>query len=298
MYFLFLIRCYLEKIDNQLSLFPSKQHVTRRRRHWNPPVLDANMSLEALPEELLVRITKYLEKGDIAKLTLLNTRLQRIATGELFRSITLYAHWRHEREDDDSHSVDTHSVGSAHNEGSDTDGPTHEPDYALDLQKIPDDEPEIDYTYTDRMFFSRLYRYAFLGHGSPDHHRPPPGFEDISRPEDMSLPEDEWPFLDAFLSYWRRRDGFLDPLYIPTNAEGSAHFELFYTFMKSRMELSKEDWQKIPKPKWAKARFPGPLGYDAQSFLNVLQHDSIKRCVQEVQVYTCETHCVGHLMKL
>jgi hypothetical protein len=36
------------------------------------------------------------------------------------------------------------------------------------------------------------------------------------------------------------------------------------------MELSKKEWEKIPKPMWAKTRFPGPLQYDAQSFLNVL----------------------------
>jgi hypothetical protein len=235
----FLIRCYLEKIDNQLSLSPSEQHVTRRHRHRNPLVLDANMSLEALPEELLVRITGYLEKGDLAKLRLVNTGLQRIATEQLFRSITLYAHWRHEWEEDDSHSVD-----SEHHDSSDTDGPTHELDHALDHLEIPDDRPDIfDPTHTDRMFFSYLYKTSFLGHNSPDHHRPPPGFED------ESLLREEWPFLDAFLSRWRRRDGFPDPLNIPTNAEGSSHFELFYTFMKGRIEESKEDWQKIPNPK-------------------------------------------------
>jgi hypothetical protein len=63
------------------------------------------------------------------------------------------------------------------------------------------------------------------------------------------------------------------------------------------LEEGKKDWQKIPKQKWARTRFPGPLEYDAQSFLNVLQHDSIKRCVQDVQVYTCETRCVGHLLE-
>jgi hypothetical protein len=193
------------------------------------------MSLKALPEELLVRITGYLEKGDLAKLRLVNTRLQRIATEQVFRSVTLYAHWRHEREEDDSHSVD-----SEHHDNSDADGPTHELDHALDHLEIPDDQPDIfDYTYTDRMFFSYLYKISFLGHDSPDHHHPPPGFGD------EFLVGEEWPFLDAFLSWWRRRDGFPDPLNIPTNAEGSSHFELFYTFMKGRMEVRKQEWEKI-----------------------------------------------------
>lgn len=189
------------------------------------------MSLEALPTELLVRITGYLEKGDVAKLRLVNTRLQRIATEQLFHSVTLYAHWRHEQEQDDSHSVD-----SEHHDSSDTDGRTDEIDRAFDHLEMTDDRPVIfDYTYSDRMFSPFLYKTSFLGRSSLEHHRPPPGFED------ESLLGEEWPFLDAFLSWWRRRDGFLDPLYIPTNEEGSTHFELFYTFMKGRMAESEKD---------------------------------------------------------
>lgn len=138
------------------------------------------MSLEALPTELLVRITGYLEKGDVAKLRLVNTRLQRIATEQLFRSVTLYAHWRHEREQDDSHSVD-----SEHHDISDTDGRTDEVDHALDHLEMTDDRPVIfDYTYSSRMTFSILYKTVFLGHNRPEHHRPPPGFEDESLPNE------------------------------------------------------------------------------------------------------------------
>jgi hypothetical protein len=112
------------------------------------------MSLEALPEELLVRTTGCLEKGDLAQLRLVNSKLQRIATEQFFRSITLYAHWRHEWEDDDTHSVDN----ERHND-------SDELDYALERLGIPAQEERPDIfgpIHTDMSFFPTCIRLHFL----------------------------------------------------------------------------------------------------------------------------------------
>jgi hypothetical protein len=47
------------------------------------------------------------------------------------------------------------------------------------------------------------------------------------------------------------------------------------------------------RPQWAADGFPGPPGYDANKFKNILQHVEFKKYVKEVQVYTCETDCVS-----
>jgi hypothetical protein len=47
------------------------------------------------------------------------------------------------------------------------------------------------------------------------------------------------------------------------------------------------------RTQWAADGFPGPPGYDANKFKNILQHVEFKKYVKEVQVYTCETDCVS-----
>jgi hypothetical protein len=51
-------------------------------------------------------------------------------------------------------------------------------------------------------------------------------------------------------------------------------------------------WGK-KSPQWALDGLPGPPGYDANLFKNILQHETFKKYVKEVHVYTCETDCVG-----
>lgn len=47
------------------------------------------------------------------------------------------------------------------------------------------------------------------------------------------------------------------------------------------------------KPQLISDYLPGPPGYDALKFKNILQHDTFKKYVREVQVYTCESNCVS-----
>lgn len=48
-----------------------------------------------------------------------------------------------------------------------------------------------------------------------------------------------------------------------------------------------------PTPQWATDGFPGPPNYDARLFRNILQDAKLNKYVREVQIYTCETDCVG-----
>jgi hypothetical protein len=47
-----------------------------------------------------------------------------------------------------------------------------------------------------------------------------------------------------------------------------------------------------PTPQWVTDGFPGPPGYDARLFRNILQDATLNKYVREVQIYTCETDCV------
>jgi hypothetical protein len=39
-------------------------------------------------------------------------------------------------------------------------------------------------------------------------------------------------------------------------------------------------------------RLPGPLGYDAQSFKCIMMHETLREYVKQIEIYTCEPHCV------
>ena len=55
----------------------------------------------------------------------------------------------------------------------------------------------------------------------------------------------------------------------------------------------KETWEAI-RPHWAHRGYPGPPDYDANVFKIIFENDTLRKYVKEVQVYTCETHCVSY----
>lgn len=38
---------------------------------------------------------------------------------------------------------------------------------------------------------------------------------------------------------------------------------------------------------------PGPLGYEAKVFMNLVDHERLKKFVKKIEIYTCEPHCVS-----
>lgn len=213
--------------------------------------------LEALPEELLVRLITSLERSDLARIRLVNHRLRRVATEQLFRSITLYAHWIGEDEDeDDTHSVDSERDATWIWNGGD--------ELSQVSVSVGDGDIRTDELHNTQSFISSVSTVNVSGQGL---------IPSLEQEDDQSTSREE-----EIPTHFDLQDDF------EAGSDGSGET------IDSRPEASSLQRQA---PKWARKRIPGPPGSKAQSFRNCLLHSGIRHTVQEVQVYTCETHCVS-----
>lgn len=182
--------------------------------------------LEDLPEELLVRVIKFSNRAELAKVRLTDHRLKRIATAQFFHSVTLYPHW-------------------------------------IGQDAIEDDRYSIDCERDDVWTWNGMGEPAQLIVSTDD--------------GDAQSTESDNPPMELC-------------------ATGSSVSELSMSQEKDAMSSGDEASSSNGRiPKWARRKFPGPPGYDAQKFMDLLHNSNLRRCVQEVEVYTCDTHCVSIL---
>jgi hypothetical protein len=106
--------------------------------------------------------------------------------------------------------------------------------------------------------------------------------EFIPRNEDVRLTDFDRNF-DSFYSWINRGR--------PEDEQFSSHFaSLLSSYMRQEEQHEREKEEQRQRQRTGDR---GP-GYNAQVFLDVLVHETLKHCVEEVQVYTCEPHCVRH----
>jgi len=147
-------------------------------------------TLDALPNELLVRVANFLDKRALANVRLLNRRFEQTAVPQLFERVILYAHW------------------------------------------VADDGGEGDEDTENTQRNEQSISGAMCSEG-----------------------------LDDGPVTWQ---------------------------MQRLLDAVDRD-----TPQWAEKKYPGPPGYDAKRFRNILEHDVFGNYVKHVEVYTCETHCVS-----
>jgi hypothetical protein len=218
-------------------------------------------NLEALPDELLDRIIDFLEKRDVTKVRLLNKRLSQISTAELFRIVTLCPQWQRGDDKDERHSVD-----SEQDEGWAWAGRDEPPQ----LEDIAWDDP-------DNEWFESVVPIAGVPGAEPEEALPPSEVMNPDQPEvevvnSRNLDKDDefkpasGQCIPIALSPRVR------PISLPLSHYGGC------------------------VPRWAVDRLPGPPGHDAQSFESIMLHETLRNYVKEIEIYTCDPHCVRSLL--
>ena len=227
--------------------------------------------LEALPDELLVRLTDFLERSDLAKVRLLNKRLSQISTAELFRTVTLYPQWRKDDERDERHSVD-----SEQDEGWTWAGG----DEHLQVEGMAWDDAE----NADRENLEYVESVV-----------PIAGVSEVDSQEAHSSGEagkPDRPEVDAVNSGVNSCDLDEEDDFETASGQSSP------TALSQRARLISLPLSHYGSrmPRWAVDRLPGPIGFDAQSFKSIMKHETLRNHVKEVEIYTCEPHCVRSLL--
>lgn len=219
--------------------------------------------LDALPDELLVRLIDFLGRRDLAKVRLLNKRFCQISTTELFRTATLYPQWQKDDEKDERHSVD-----SEQDEG---------------WTWVGGDEPSpFEDTAWNDPENGEGEAFELLESVVPRAELPEVGLED-------DLPLDEVTSLDRIEAGMVDTDTLdEEDVFIPASGQSSS------VALPSRTRLVSLPLSHYGDrmPRWAVDRLPGPPGYDAQVFKGIMLHQTLRNHVKEVEIYTCEPHCV------
>lgn len=233
-------------------------------------------SLEGLPEELLIRLTRCLERSDLATVRLVNTRLNRIATEQLFRCITLHAHWVRSLDDDEDerHSVDSDREATWTWGGRDE---AFHMSSAIDTHSTQADELTLNDLQSPNAMSS-----VSIGYELDD--------ATVSeRPDSQSVLQDE----EDPQSNSRHQEGSMDAD-LQDDLEQGLDFAAVEETESPRLGFA---FVKRHVPLWAGEYFPGPFDYSAQSFKNILLEEGLRKYVQEVQVYTCASHCVSKILE-
>lgn len=218
-------------------------------------------NLEVLPDELLVRIIDFLEKRDLAKVRLLNKRLSQISTAELFRIVTLCPQWQRGDDKDERHSVD-----SEQDEG-----------WAWAGRDEPPQPEDIAWDDPDNEWFEPVVPIAGVPGAEPEEALPPSEVMSLDQPEVEVVNSRNLDKDDKF----EPASGQSSPIVLSPRAR---LISLPLSHYGGRM------------PRWAVDRLPGPPGHDAQSFENIMLHETLRNYVKEIEIYTCEPHCVRSLL--
>ncbi|KAJ4318181.1 hypothetical protein N0V94_004547 [Neodidymelliopsis sp. IMI 364377] len=223
---------------------------------------------DVLPDELLVRTVDHLDRADLARVRLVSQRLNLISTEKLFERVTLYAHWA--REDKCAEYVHDEEIEQDAVQLTSDDGEQSpeevSPRGARDLPNEPNDG-------------------VFEKNVAPEN-------EQDATDNEIAV-DGRTPHMVEEARTVQPSDGFA----LERNRSNSVRSD----FSGQTMEVGEYERNLTDRenssnrvPQWATDGFPGPLGYDAQSLKNILQHKILRNYVREVQVYTCETHCDHH----
>ena len=285
-------------------------------------------TLENLPDELLDRIADFLDKKDLAETRLVNKRLDYISVTKLFERISLYAHWIHwKQENDDIYSVDTPRDVSwrymaEDEESSSVGGVTIDDEIESNGKEIDSAEDWEDEFATDDVEIldpatEEGFQEAILSRHSVQGSRD----SSVSARSDVIDENDEEPSVSDGLDEVLARPRSLEhteeierKLSGPGNAElwddNEEDDEWYHSRSSQQQNIKADDedewyrpgmhqWETIQSPappQWVLDELPGPPGYDAHAFKNILQHNKLKVYVQDVHVYTCDTHCVSFII--
>ncbi|KAL1608279.1 hypothetical protein SLS60_003218 [Paraconiothyrium brasiliense] len=264
-------------------------------------------NLEALPNELLARITSFSDRKSLAQFRLTSKRLEDIAVAKLFERVTLYAHWAKESDDEEEEKADCeHHRGlrdlggyiSEYNQGADSDDfdridPVKRTHQAIEQDDADDFTAGSDLEQKDqRNVVERSNRAMqqdeedeFVAGSDLDEDDLPengldgdlqlrPHLRDEGHRQEQATEETE-----LITGRTNRPSLRPDPF-----SGRLCDFQLYEEQRRQKWEAS--------RPQWARDDFPGPPDYNAIMFRNIIEDDRLKRYVKEVQVYTCETHCV------
>ena len=238
-------------------------------------------TLESLPDELVARITDFLDKRGLAEARLVNKRLERLSVAKLFRRISLYAHWK-KGYDEEAYSGDTPRDRFGYYEfGGELLSPTIvEDELELPPSTVADDEVDVVEAWEEHQ----------------------PSSREPSAPIEQALAERFQEALQERHDLQSRRasaESVISDVFEEDDSEpaGSGPIDLFggdedEWYLPSRR--GRDSTNSEAKPQWALDHLPGPPGYDAHSYKCILQHDTLSVYAREIQVYTCETHCDHH----
>ncbi|KAJ4353886.1 uncharacterized protein N0V89_005616 [Didymosphaeria variabile] len=258
-------------------------------------------NLEALPSELLARIISFSDRNSLAQFRLTSKRLEEIAVAKLFERVTLYAHWAKESDDEEEEKADCD-----HNHGIDTED-TEEVnrrdtfkrnDQAVEQDEAGDFTAGSDLEQDQRNVVERSNRAMqqdeedgfVAGSDIDEDDLPETGMDgDLElRPrirDEGSRQEQSTDEIDLFAEKTNQLSPHPDPF--------SGRLDDFQLYE----EQCRQKWE-ASRPQWAREDFPGPSDYDATVFRNIMENDRLKKYAKEVQVYTCETHCVSRNITL
>lgn len=257
-------------------------------------------NLDSLPNELLARIVSFSDRRSLAQLRLTNKRFEDIAVGNLFERVTLYAHWANktfekweEKSERDSQIPIRDPGANVSNDiyGNDSEGHViRRNSVERSMRAMQEDEEDGFIAGSDEDEEEGFVAESYLqGEGR----------RDINPKSDRAKEDDD----DGFVA-----DSDMDQEHL-SNVEGNEldlsrprpHVEssrsprpdLFrLSDFQAYEEQRQQKWDAI-RPQWARDNFPGPPDYDAAVFLNIVENERLQKFVKEVQIYTCETHCVS-----
>lgn len=239
-------------------------------------------NFDALPNELIARIVSFSDRKSLSNLRLTSSKIEVFAVEKLFERVTLYAHWA---EPDEEWARDQARFFPENHDG------TFNEDFPIGRSSIrrarqvlqedeedgfipgsDEDEEDVEIESDPQEADRRMTDPSFDRDNEDDEDGFTAGLDvgEFLRPGVAENEED-------LFTQRQRPPG---PIPVPPG------FVLH--------EMQRRQAQEAARPQWARDYLTGPPGYDAAMFLNILENDRLRKFVKDVQVYTCETHCVRH----